>query len=43
MLNRIGGAITEPCGISISIVLFDEYVLPTRVQIHLSDKKFLIY
>ena len=40
MLNRIV-AITEPCGIPISIVLLDEYVLPTRVQIHLSDKKFL--
>ena len=42
ILNRIG-AITEPCGIPISIVLLDEYVLPTRVQIHLSDKKFLKY
>jgi len=41
ILNRIG-AITEPCGIPISIVLFDEYVLPTRVQIHLSDKKFFL-
>ena len=40
MLNRIG-AITEPYGIPISIVLLDEYVLPTRVQIHLSDKKFV--
>ena len=29
--------------IPISIVLLDEYVLPTRVQIHLSDKKFLKY
>ena len=40
MLNRIG-AVTEPYGIPISIVLLDEYVLPTRVQIHLSDKKFV--
>ena len=39
ILNRIG-AIIEPCGIPISIVLLDEYVLPTRVQVHLSDKKF---
>ena len=37
MLNRIG-AIIEPCGIPISIVLLDEYVLRTRVQTHLSDK-----
>ena len=42
MLNRIG-AVIEPWGIPISIVLLDEYVLPTRVQIHLSDKKFLKY
>ena len=42
MLNRIG-AIIEPRGIPISIVLLDEYVLPTRVQIHLLDKKFLKY
>ena len=40
MLNRIG-AITEPRGIPVSIVLLDEYVLPIRVQIHLSDKKFI--
>ena len=42
MLNRIG-TIFEPCGIPISVVLLDEYVLPIRVQIHLSDKKFLKY
>ena len=42
MLNRIG-AIIEPCGILITNVLLDDYVLPTRVQTHLSDKKFLKY
>ena len=42
MLNRIG-AIIEPCGIPISFDLLDEYVLLTRVQIHLSDMKFLKY
>ena len=42
MLNKID-AITELCGIPISVCLLDEYVLPTLVQIHLSDKKFLKY
>ena len=37
------GAITEPCAIPISIFLLDEYVLLSRVQIQLSDKRFLIY
>ena len=36
MLNKIG-AITELCGIPISVCLLYEYVLSTRVQIHLSD------
>ena len=40
MLNKIG-AIIEPCGIPISIFLIDEYILPTQVQIHLSNKMFL--
>ena len=53
MLNKTG-AIIEPCGIPIIFnfvfvfclfvcFLLDEYVLPTRVQMHLSDKKFLKY
>ena len=42
MLNKID-AITELCGIPISVCLLDEYVLPTLVQIHLSGKKFLKY
>ena len=45
MLNKIG-SIIEPRGIP---VLFkkkkksDEYVLPTRVQIHLSDKILIFF
>ena len=43
IVNKIR-AITDSCGMPISIFLIDEYVFPARVQIiHLSDKKFLMY
>ena len=37
------GAVIEPCAIPTSIFLLDEYVLLSRVQIQLSDKRFSRY
>ena len=44
IVNKIG-AILCPCGMPMSILLINEYdiVFPTRVQMHRSDKTFLMY